>query len=299
MNQTMASYYLYRLAGALVPFIPSRLGYPFFSLIGEVAFRLAKRERAIVRENLRHVLGPEVDEATLMRTVREVFRHLSKNYYDFFHHHRGLSEEKMRASLTTVGLEHIEEALAQGKGLVLASAHLGSPDALMQMVSLFSYKVTVPAEHLKPEALFRYVLGLRSKRGMTLLPADGPLLGLFRALRRNEIVAVAADLDTTGSGMVVDFFGAPARLPDGHVQLAMRTGAQLALAFGRRMPDNSYLAEVYPPLELEESGDFQRDVRANMKKVIAVLEEGIRQHPEQWVMFQPIWNSGEEAAWPR
>lgn len=290
MNQTFLAYLLYRLAGAIVPHIPPRWGYPFFSFIGDLVYRFATGARQIVQENLGHVLGQESDKAKIEDTARQLFRNSLKNYYELFHQ-RTLSQEEMRASLTVKGLEHIDEALAEGKGLVLAAAHLGSPDGLIYLASFFSYRVTAPAEHLRPERLFRYLLSLRRRGGMTLLPADGPLLALFRALKRNEIVAVAADRDTTESGIIVDFFGAPARLPDGHVQLAMRTGAKLALAFGKREPDNSLTIEIHPPLELEDTGDFERDVRANMEKVVTSLERVIRTHPEQWLIFYPLWRS--------
>lgn len=290
MNQTFLTYLLYRLAGAVIPHIPPRWGYPFFSFTGDLIYRFHSGTRQIVQENLRHVFGQETDEATIEETARQLFRNCLKNYYELFHQ-RALSWEEMGASLTVKGLEHIEEALAQGKGLVLATAHFGSPDGLMHLASLFSYPVTAPAEHLRPERLFRYLLSLRERGGVTLLPADGPLRGLFRALKRNEIVAVAVDRDTTESGIVVDFFGAPARLPDGPVQLAMRTGAKLALAFGRREPDNTYTIEIHPLLELEDTGDFRRDLRANVEKVVAGLERVIRQHPEQWLIFYPLWRS--------
>jgi len=288
VNQTFLTYLLYRLAGAIVPHIPPRWGYPFFSFIGDLIYRFHSRARQIVQENLRHVLGHKSDKAAVEETSRQLFRNSLKNYYELFHQ-RTLSREEMRASLTVKGLEHIEEALAQGKGLVLVTAHFGSPDGLIYLAPLFSYRMTAPAEHLKPERLFRYLVSLRKRGGITLLPADGPLLGLFRALKRNQIVVIAADRDTTESGIMVDFFGAPARLPDGHVQLAMRTGAKLALAFGRRELDNTYTIEIHPLLELEDTGDFKRDVRANMEKVVAGLERVIRQYPEQWLMFVPLW----------
>jgi KDO2-lipid IV(A) lauroyltransferase len=290
VNQTFLAYLLYRLAGAIIPHIPPRWGYPFFSFLGDLIYRFHPGARGIVQENLGYVLAQGGDRATIEKIGRQLFRNSLKNYYELFHQ-RTLSREEMRASLTVKGLEHIEEALAQGKGLVLATAHFGSPDGLIYLASFFSYRVTAPAEHLRPERLFRYLLSLRRRGGMTLLPADGPLLALFRALKRNEIVAVAADRDTTESGIIVDFFGAPACLPDGHVQLAMRTGAKLALAFGKREPDNSLTIEIHPPLELEDTGDFKRDVRANMEKVVAGLERVIRTHPEQWLIFYPLWRS--------
>lgn len=283
----MGQYLLYRLVGFIAPFIPSRLGYPLTDLMGSLVYFLDRRARRVVLENLTHVLGSQVPAGQLRPIARRVFQNSLKNYYELFHFHR-LPDEQLQARLQVVGLEEMERALARGKGLVLATAHLGSPDAFMHVAPLFAYRFTAPAERLQPERLFEYVRRLRQRRGVRLVPVDGPLISIVRALKRNEVVGVAVDRDITGSGIVIDFFGAPARLPDGPVQLALRTGAALAMGLGIRLPDNSFLAKI-EPIALERSGDFQWDVRANLAKVVAALEEAIRQHPDQWLMFYPLW----------
>jgi lauroyl/myristoyl acyltransferase len=93
------------------------------------------------------------------------------------------------------------------------------------------------------------------------------------------------------SGILVKFFDAPARLPDGHVQLALRTGAALLPAFSMRLPDNTFAAYAEPAIELQSGSDFDADVRAGVEQVARVMEKWIGQHPEQWVMFHRIWRS--------
>jgi len=90
----------------------------------------------------------------------------------------------------------------------------------------------------------------------------------------------------------VDFFGAPARLPDGAVQLALRTGANLLTCFAIRRPDNSAVLEVEPPLPLERSGDFEQDVLVNVRMVAARMEDWIGRYPGQWLVLYPIWEDG-------
>jgi KDO2-lipid IV(A) lauroyltransferase len=117
-------------------------------------------------------------------------------------------------------------------------------------------------------------------------------MGLVRALRRGELVAIGSDRDITGSGTIVDFFGAPARIPDGAVRLALRTGASLLTCFAVRQPDNSVVLEVEPPLQLEVAGDFERDVLVNVRKVAARMERWIARYPGQWLVLYPIWKDG-------
>jgi KDO2-lipid IV(A) lauroyltransferase len=114
----------------------------------------------------------------------------------------------------------------------------------------------------------------------------------FRTLKQNGLVGVVADRDVTDSGRLVRFFGAPARLPDGHVTLALRTGAAILMGFSLRRDDNSFEVFVEPPIVLEPTGNTERDVELGMQRVIAVLERYIGANPEQWVYFQPVWVDG-------
>ncbi len=288
MIQSSFRYYLYRVLGSVAPLLPPRFGYWIASQLGALAFYLNSAGAKTVGENLSHVMGEEAGEARIKATAREVFRNLLKNYYDLFHKH-ALSDDEIKASLTIIGLHNLEEALAQGKGVVVASAHFGLFDAMWAIGSILKVKITTPAERLEPEKLYQYTSKLRARDWMSLLPVDGPLLGLVRALRRGEAVAVAADRDITDSGIEVEFFDAPARLPDGHVQLALRTGARIVTAFSLRQADNSASLHIEPALELEETGDFELDVRVNSRKVVARMEQWISRYPEQWLMLYPIW----------
>lgn len=292
MSQSLLTYYVFRMLGSLAPLVPRPLGYLLAGKTGRVGYYLHPAGAASLKENLSHVLGEKADDATLRATALEVYSNLAKNYFDLFHNH-SLSDEGISASVNIVGLERLQQLLARGKGLILTTGHFGPFDALVHIAPILNLKITVPAEHLQPEKLYEYVCRLRARNWITLMPVDGPLLGLFRALRRGEIVALAADRDITHSGIVVDFFGAPARLPDGHVQLALRTGAPVVTCFGLRQADNSSSLYFESPLELEETGDFERDVRANVGKVVARMEDWIRRYPEQWLMLHPVWRDGQ------
>jgi KDO2-lipid IV(A) lauroyltransferase len=295
MTESFLSYYLFRVLGSLAPLVPPRVGYRLADAIGRVAFHLHSGSATTLEDNLSYVLKNQGDETTVRTTARQVFSNLSKNYFDLFRSH-ALSDEEISASVNIVGLERLQQLLAQGKGLILTTGHFGPFDALVHIAPILNLKITVPAEHLQPEKLYEYVCRLRARNWITLMPVDGPLLGLFRALRRGEIVALAADRDVTHSGIVVDFFGAPARLPDGHVQLALRTGAPVVTCFGLRQGDNSSSLYIESPLELEETGDFERDVRANVGKVVARMEDWIRRYPEQWLMLHPVWRDSQHGS---
>lgn len=237
---------------------------------------------------MRHVLGPDAPEAKVQAHVRGICTNLFKNYYDLLRADR-LDLDEIKKQVQIEGEQLLLDALARGRGVILTTAHLGNLDLVMHIPSVYGYSVTGVVEHIKPERLYRYALEQRTSHGINLIPSDGPMIGLVRALKRGEIVGLALDRALTDNGYRVPFFGSPALLPDGAVRLALRTGTPLLAAFTERLPDNSFLVRVEPVLDPPHKSDSEADVTAGMEQVVAIMERHISRHPEQWTLSVPIW----------
>lgn len=288
MDWGQISYYTYRLGGALAPRIPPRLGYRFAGQLGAVLFRRSPA-RATVEGNVAHIVGLPARSARVQQTARQIFSNQAKNYFDLLRV-AALSPQQLVATTHEMrGFEHLDAALARGHGVVLATAHFGNVDLTAQVLALCNYRVTGIAEHLKPERLFQYVRAQRESHGINFLPINGSLRPVFRALRANEIVASAIDRNVTDEGRLVEFFGQPARLPDGYIKLALHTGAALILCFARRLADDTFVITVEPEIELERTENQEHDILASMPQVLSVFATYLSRYPDQWVYFQPIW----------
>jgi lauroyl/myristoyl acyltransferase len=288
IDQNLVGYYAFRLAGAVLPHIPERVAYPIATLMGDAYYRLVPGQWAGIAHNISHVLGETPQSPAVRRVVRQVCRNLAYNFYDLFRVPH-LTKEQIADLVEVQGWEHVEAAQAAGRGLVLTAPHFGNLDIVMQIAAVRALPLTLPAEHLQPERLFRFICSLRASHGMLrLVPADGPLFEIFRALRRNEGVALAADRDLSGGGRTVTFFGAPARLPDSHVRLAQRTGAAMVAAFSSRRPGGHYAVHIFP-VSVEASGDGDAAVDRGMEALVHLLEERIGADPAQWVLTVPLW----------
>jgi lauroyl/myristoyl acyltransferase len=284
-------YMLYRLLAATTGRLPPRAGYWLARQVGRLLYRVSPGLRRTVQSNMRHVLGRDASEAQVEATTRKALVNIVKGHYDLFRVSR-LSIEEITNLADVEGMEHLYEALAQGRGAIVISAHLGNVDIVGQLPVAYGIKITSAAQHIQPEPLFRYLLKLRQSHGARLIPHDEPLIALFRALKRNEIIALPADRDVSDYGRVMEFFGTPTRLPDGPVRVALRTGAALVPAFVLRLPDDKFLVQVEPALELQHTGDVEADVETGMKGVVATMERHISQHPEQWLVAAPVWPDG-------
>ncbi|MCZ7575086.1 MAG: lysophospholipid acyltransferase family protein [Ardenticatenaceae bacterium] len=282
----------YRLAAWLVPYIPPALGYRLCDRVGDLIFGFNLSARAAVMSNQRHVLGVEALQIEVEAKARQVFRCLIRNYFDQFRLGQ-LQAEDLERHVTVQGIEYVDQALAGGKGLIIVTAHFGAPEVVGQVLAIRGYPTTIVVEHIRPEAVFELMTRLRASKGIQIIPIDRPLIGLFRALRRNTIVGLVGDRDISQSGIWLPFFGDETRVADGAVQLALRTGAPVMVAFCRRLPNNRFYARGQPPFHVIATGNFAEDVRVGTEHLMRELESFIRAWPEQWVMSVPLWRRWE------
>jgi len=268
----------------LVPALPGALDVPIAELIGTIAYLAAPAARAAVRANLA-VVAP--DRPRRERLVRKTFVFQVRHYLETFRLVRW-SAARVIASVEVSGWEHFLAARerAAGGAVVLASAHLGPIPLSGQYLLARGYAVTLPVE---PEttALARALNHARTSMGLRLVETDSAL-SLGRVLRQDGVLGLLVDRAVTGVGERVPFFGREALLPSAHVAIALRTGAPLLPAFTRR-EGRRLVATVEPPLELVRTGDHAADVRRGVRQFASVMERHIRMAPEQWSVFEAIW----------
>jgi phosphatidylinositol dimannoside acyltransferase len=293
MEWLMGAYILFRLAGIIVPLVPRRLGYAVAGLLASLMYRFGAGKREMIKRNVRHALGQGADEAQVDRVARRIFRNLLKNYFDLFWL-PAQPTEKITKMMNMQGLDNLEEAFARGKGVVVVSVHVGNQEVMTQLRALTDKHVTVVAEHVKNERVFRYLTSLRQNSGVRLVPTDGALMELFRALRRNEAIGLVFDRDVTGSGRSVPFFGSPAKLPDGYALIALRHGATIMPGVLVRQADDTYCAHLAKPMVFEGDAKNDEDVRRVMASVGVVIESYIAQFIDQWVYFHDVWGNDKE-----
>jgi len=268
---------------------------------GLVYYRADQRRRDALRANLRQVLGPEATDAEVERVVRKGFR-LYGRYWGEAFRLENLTREDVRGRMRIEGREHLDAALGEGRGAILAVPHLGNWDAGAAWVVAEGYQLTTVVERLEPAELFDRFVAYRRALGMEILPLDNgseSMRGLLRALRAGRVVALVCDRDLTGHGLPVRMFGATAMMPGGPAALALKTGATLLPCgvFHDRKA-GQWVSVVRPAIRVEPSGDQRADVLALTQRLAEEFEQLIRRAPEQWHMLGRFWReapSGEAA----
>lgn len=240
-----------------------------------------------LRRNLARVIGTtpaEVPEslmraslASYARYWREAFRLPSMD----------LPAVARRLDNVFQGAEKFAAAHAGGRGAVMALPHSGNWDMAGVWLAQNYGTFTTVAERLKPESLYDRFIAYRESLGFEVLPLSGgqrpPLEVLAERLRANRFVCLMADRDLTRSGVQVDFFGEPTRLPAGPAKLAIATGAPLH-------PAHVYYDGEDCVVQIDDALDTSSGDIATITQALADrFAINIAAHPQDWHMLQPQW----------
>ncbi|MBT2412923.1 phosphatidylinositol mannoside acyltransferase [Streptomyces sp. ISL-12] len=202
------------------------------------------------------------------------------------------SRDRIAAGVTVKDLHHLTEAMDAGKGAVVALPHLANWDlAGAWLTTELGIPFTTVAERLKPETLYDRFVAYREGLGMEVLPhTGGAAFGtLARRLRAGGLVCLVADRDLSASGVEVEFFGEPARMPGGPALLAQQTGAAL-LPVTLWYDDSPVMrGRVHPPVGVPESGSRREKASVMTQALADAFATGIAEHPEDWHMLQRLW----------
>ena len=270
----MIAYLSYRIAAWYV----SRASLRSSGAVALAIARLFHLFRPKVRRNTRRNL----DAAGSGAATIDVFRWFARATRDFLL--LGTARESdLLDSCRIVGRDRLDAALAAGRGAILFLPHLGPWEVAGSFVASLGYDLdTVALEH--PSALVtRFFADRRRASGIGLHETGESALRLVDAVRLGRIVALLVDRAFSGRGFETRFLGRRATLPDGHVVIAARAGADLLPCRCRYLPDGSIELFIGDPIE------YAGVKRETAERCIEEMERFVREDPAQWFAFDHVW----------
>jgi len=270
--------------------MPRWVGYRLARIVASLIARKKPQVYWTVQANLSQVLGLKDGDGKLHEMTRHVFFHAGQTYYDFFNAIGRAKEslaEAVRISSDT--LAFIRSQIAQKQGILLLIAHMSNFDLVGLSVAARGLPIQV-LSLANPEAGFHILNYLRGQSGLEVTPiTPASLRAAVRRLKDGGLVATGVDRPVPGDRELIEFFGQPAYLPVGPVRLALMTEATVIMGSCHYEPDEGYILKATGPIQMTRSGDRRQDVLINARRLAVILEEFVRAHPEQWMMFHPVW----------
>jgi Kdo2-lipid IVA lauroyltransferase/acyltransferase len=276
----------------LVAFLPSSLAYGIARLRGDWRYRLDASMRTQLKHNLEMALGDEYSDVERANQVRVFFRRKSCEAIDVM---RLAGRGRALARLVEIrGLEHVEAALATGKGAIICSTHFGSFNSGFSLIGARGFPVTVVGGlrstwvRMSPikRALWRLVHEThleRHRHRPNIEPAKvgvGTAILMAEILQSNELIAIAIDAPLPprerARSIPVNFLGKQILLLPGSVNVAQLTGSPVLIMVIHRLADWQHQILEISPVSLH--GDDVADIKSCMQ----MLEAPIRQSPAYW-----------------
>ncbi|MBI2895712.1 MAG: lysophospholipid acyltransferase family protein [Deltaproteobacteria bacterium] len=288
VGQRLKNDAIYRVIRATLA-VARRLPLPLAGALGALAGRLgawiARSESRRAEEACARSLGLGQPEARAL--ARAAFASLGRSALELCSALDRPDALLGRVSFSPEDRARLDAALAERRGVVFVTAHLGSWELMAWALASMGYPIhTIAAPSYDPR-LTRLLRRLRRERGVRSIWRSAPSAArrTLSVLRSGEILGALIDQSTRVPSVDVDFFGRPAPTPSGAAALALRTGAEVVAGFLTRRADRYDLR--IRRLAVTRRG--RDDVTANTARMTRAIEEAIRGAPDQWVWMHRRW----------
>lgn len=244
-----------------------------------------KKKRRYIEQNLEHIFSTEsISRKRMNFFLKRTFTNFALTMTDFFRL-AFISKDSILKSAECLGYENVEKALAQHKGCILISLHLGNWDYAGVYLAARGLPMTALVE-VTDNAMFDLYTKHRENTGMKTYPVTRAGYAFLDIIRNNRVLAVLADRDIMKNGISVRFFSGKRNIPKGLAEMVIRSKLPVVFAYMVLKPSSKrvrYLAVIEPPII------FDGDADAFNRLMVSKFEKFIRKYPDQWFVFHPEW----------
>lgn len=273
----------YKASARVLRAVPARVRHAAATPGGTAWYWLSPGQRRAALDNYAAVLGSEPSDPRVAHLARRAFQNYGRMMMDFLLL-GSLSPDELKQRMSYDGRQHLDAALAGGRGAIMAVPHMGSWDMAGSYAAALGYSVWAVAERF-PGSLNDAVVATRQRFGLNVITLGrSAVRAITQALEANAVVALLCDLEQ-GPGVQVRFFGRRATVPGGPAAFALKTGAALVPAY-QYATHGGYHVHLDPAL-MPQPGDTKETL---MQRVIDRFEHFIKERPDQWYAFRPMFS---------
>ena len=284
----LLEYLLFLVLAGLARTLPRVTALRLGAKLGELARLTQKKRVTTASDNLRRAY-PEKSSEEIEADVRAVFRNLGVGAVEMLRLDLLRGQADLDRYFTLVGMEHLHQAHAMGKGVLLLTAHIGFWEVGTFLIPQLGFPVDFVAKRMKNPYVDRYFEKLREAAGGRCLESKKGARRILRALGEKHMIAVLLDQHITRNEAVpVDFFGRKAWTTPIITQLAMKQGIPIVPVYSYRTEDFRYEIIAQPPILFADEPGEEAVIR-NTAHLSANIEAAVRRAPTQWFWVHRRW----------
>lgn len=290
----MLSYYIVKLFSALMCVMPGFIRKLTAAFLGKVALLAVPEWRMkMAKANIMECLGvseeraQEIAEGSLRRFGRMIVEVMRFPL---------LKPENINELVKVEGLEYLEAAYRQNKGVIMATGHYGNWELLGATVALHGYPMLSITRKQNNSHMDKFINEYRQLVGQKVAYNRGEsgLLAISRMLKEKHLLGVLYDQDTNDDGVEINLFGKKSVIPLGAAALSRIYGAPILPIFMHNKPDGTCVAKIYPPLYTPKTKNKEQDFYTVTKEMVTILEHEIISDPEMWFWVHDRWKDGKQ-----
>jgi len=289
--KTNLEYFAARFVLALLGMLPPSAAMALGQMLGTLAYSVAGNLRKTGLRNL-ELAFPEKTLDERRSLLKGCFLNLGR-VLGLFSQLSTRSADSLRALIAPEGITHLEQAKAEGKGLILFTAHLGAWELTSFGLSLIGHPFSFLVRRIDNPAVEELVDEIRMRFGNQTMDKLAAARSMVRLLKSGQVLGLLLDLNVLDDeGIFVDFFGVPASTNFITAKLALRTGSTILPVFAPwDKQRKKFLLQVQPRVSTELTGDEETDVRRLTEKLSLIIENEIRNYPDQWLWIHKRWKT--------
>jgi len=276
---------------SMLGMIPESIGNMMGAFLGSAWFTLDKKHRKLTCNNIKLAYENEKTDKEIKILARAVFQNTAKMLFEHTRFHR-MKREDLHKIFSITGLEHLEAAHAEGKGILGLTGHLGNWELLSALAYITKINFAVVYKTIEFAPLNRYIIKKREFTGAKMFPVHNALDAMVKSLQQGGIAGIWLDQNVRKRhrGVFIDFFNRKACTTKGLARLALSTKAAVIPAFTFRDQGKTHIV-ILPKMPLIETGDLEQDIFDNTQAYHAIIEKYIRKYPEQWFWIHNRWKT--------
>jgi KDO2-lipid IV(A) lauroyltransferase len=286
--RNLVEYIAFRSIISLIGAFPLRTSIKIGGLFGKICVKLFPRLKKTAARNLELAL-PELSQTERKKIIEGVFESLGKQL-GLVSHFEKITPEELLEIVKIKGEENIKKLLAQKRGLLFFSGHLGAWEVFNVLPKMLGIQLNILVRRIDNPIVENHVNSIRTKFGAVTIDKSKANRQLFRILNEGGALGILADLNVQEKeGIFVNFFGIPASTTTSIAKLALKTKAAIIPAFAV-WENGNCVVYIEPEIPYEITRD-KKSVHEITQQITTKIEEYVRKYPDQWLWIHKRWNT--------
>ncbi len=287
----MIAYYLFRFFETCFLALPESIQKGLILALAKLVYLIDIKHKNIIKANLDLTIKDEISSEKYKSILRYCHKNLALVLLQVLRSSR-LTIEDLSKSVTFENRHYIDDAIKEGKKIIIISAHYGNWELGATAVGALIHPITSIHKKMNDSYFDKYLLKSRTKFNMTMVEKRGAIRHLVKALKNDQIITMMIDQNVNpNDGIYIDFLGAKATQTAAPAFLARKFDALIIPILIHTSPEKENVISFLKPIVTAKTEDEQKDILESTQAQADMLADVIKAHPEPWFWCHKRWKS--------